>query len=329
MTAQPIIGFHCSHEQHAPSALLRHARRAADAGFRAAMCSDHFHPWSERQGHSGFAWSWLGAALESTTLSFGTVCAPGQRYHPAVIAQASATLAEMYGERFWLAIGSGEALNESITGDQWPAKTERQTRLHDAARAMKHLWAGRTVSMGGAVRVASARVYSTPVRAPLLIAAALTPATAHWAASWADGLITVAAKPETMTAIVDAFNAGGGEGKPLFLQVALSYAPTDAKAVDAAHDQWRHSVLPSHVLADLATPADFDRACAHATPSDVGAVVRTSSDIERHIDWLHRDLELGFARVYLHNVARDYQDQFIDACGSRLLPSFRRAQISS
>ena len=132
-----------------------------------------------------------------------------------------------------------------------------------------------------------------------------------------------------MKAIVDAFNASGGEGKPLFLQVALSYAPTDAEAVQAAHDQWRHSVLPPHVLAELATPADFDRACAHASPSDVSAVVRTSSNIEQHIDWLHRDLELGFERVYLHNVARAFQDHFIDACGSRVLPEFNRADVSS
>src|SRR4051812_39255083 len=111
-----VIGWHCSHEQHPPSALLAHIRLAADAGFAAAMCSDHFHPWSERQGHSGFAWSWLGAALAHTALSFGTVCAPGQRYHPAVIAQAAATLAEMFPQRVWLAIGSGEALNEAVTG---------------------------------------------------------------------------------------------------------------------------------------------------------------------------------------------------------------------
>jgi coenzyme F420-dependent glucose-6-phosphate dehydrogenase len=127
--AKTTFGFHCSHEQHAPSALLRHARLAATAGFGAAMCSDHFHPWSERQGQSGFAWSWLGAALASTPLSFGTVCAPGQRYHPAVVAQAAATLAEMFPRRFWLAVGSGEALNESITGEPYPPKPQRNERL--------------------------------------------------------------------------------------------------------------------------------------------------------------------------------------------------------
>jgi alkanesulfonate monooxygenase SsuD/methylene tetrahydromethanopterin reductase-like flavin-dependent oxidoreductase (luciferase family) len=101
-------GFHCSHEQLPPSTLLRLATLAGKAGFAAGMCSDHFHPWSDRQGQSGFPWSWLGAALQATTLSFGTVCAPGQRYHPAVIAQAAATLSEMFPDRFWLAVGVGK-----------------------------------------------------------------------------------------------------------------------------------------------------------------------------------------------------------------------------
>ena len=152
------IGYHCSHEQIAPSLLLKHARRAADAGFMAAMCSDHFHPWSERQGHSGFTWSWLGSALESTPLSFGTVCAPGQRYHPAVVAQGSATLAEMYGDRFWLAIGSGEALNEAITGEPWPSKPDRNARLKESADAIRRLWAGDTESMDGHITVSAARL---------------------------------------------------------------------------------------------------------------------------------------------------------------------------
>src|SRR5688500_7810623 len=116
MSGACVLGFHCSHEQQSPSTLLRIASRAAQAGFTVAMCSDHFHPWREQQGLSGFAWSGVGPALQATGMSFGTVCAPGQRYHPAVVAQAAATLSEMFPDRFWLALGSGEALNESITG---------------------------------------------------------------------------------------------------------------------------------------------------------------------------------------------------------------------
>jgi probable non-F420 flavinoid oxidoreductase len=321
--AGPIFGFHCSHEQHAPSALLLQARRAAEAGFTAAMCSDHFHPWSDRHGHSGFAWSWLGAALEATPLSFGTVCAPGQRYHPAIIAQAAATLAEMYPDRFWLAVGSGEALNESITGTRWPSRDERNARLKASVDAIRRLWAGESVTMKRAgVRIEQARLYVRALRTPIIVAAALSPDTARWAAGWADALITVSGARETMRAIVEAFREGGGAAKPMYLQVALSFAPTDAEAVAAAHDQWRHSALDTDRLSDLATPSDFDRAAARITPAQVASRLRISADLERHAAWLHEDAAMGFERIYLHNVARDHQERFIDACGERLLPAF-------
>ena len=315
------LGFHCSHEQHSPAALLAHAKLAAEAGFTAAMCSDHFHPWSERQGHSGFAWSWLGAALEGTPLSFGTVCAPGQRYHPAVIAQAAATLAEMYPGRFWLAVGSGEALNEAITGDPWPSKAERNSRLEECAAVMRALWAGETVSHLGRVRVAEARVYSRPARPPLLVGAALSPETAGWLGGWADGMITVAGPRQRRRDIVDAFREQGGAGKPIFLQVALSFAPSDREAEAAACDQWRQCALPSHELADLPTAEAFDRRGADVSPMEVLSRVRASSDIERHLAWLQEDAAFGFERIYLHNVARLHQERFIEACGTRLIPA--------
>ena len=291
------------------------------------MCSDHFHPWSERQGQSGFAWSWLGAALQATTMSFGTVCAPGQRYHPAVIAQAAATLSEMFADRLWLAVGSGEALNESITGQPWPEKDERNRRVYESAVMMRALWAGETVSARGLVTAEAARVYSRPARPPLLLGAALTPATARWVGSWADGLITAAGPRDGMRAVVDAFREGGGETKPMFLQVALSFAPTDQQAVSAAHDQWRHCALAGWQLSDLASPSAFDRACADAEIASVVSRVHASSDIQRHLDSLEQDREMGFDRIYLHNVARDYQEHFIDACAAKVIPAFSRSAV--
>lgn len=320
--AGPVFGFHCSHEQHPPSALLRHAALAASAGFTAAMCSDHFHPWGERQGHSGFAWSWLGSALAATPLSFGTVCAPGQRYHPAVIAQAAATLAEMYPDRFWLAVGSGEALNERITGTGWPPKDARNARLRASVDAMRALWAGETVTMDrDGVRLERARLYVRPARPPMIVAAALSPGTARWAAPWADALVTIAAPRDTMRAIVGAFREGGGAAKPLFLQVALAYAPTDDEAAAAAHEQWRQSALTRDQLSDLATPGAFDRASRDVSRADVAARLRVSADIQRHAAWLQDDAAMGFDRIYLHNVARAHQERFIAACGERLLPA--------
>jgi alkanesulfonate monooxygenase SsuD/methylene tetrahydromethanopterin reductase-like flavin-dependent oxidoreductase (luciferase family) len=123
----PSIGFHASHEQISPSQLLLDVRMAEEAGFGAAMCSDHLAPWSERQGHSGHAWTWLGAAMQVTSLPFGVVTSPGQRYHPAEMAQAIATLGDLHPGRFWAALGSGEALNEHVTGDRWPSKVPSAT----------------------------------------------------------------------------------------------------------------------------------------------------------------------------------------------------------
>jgi probable non-F420 flavinoid oxidoreductase len=294
---------------------------AARAGFTYAMCSDHFAPWSERQGHSGYTWSWLGAALQATALSFGTVCAPGQRYHPAIIAQAAATLAEMYPERLWLAVGSGEAVNEAITGQPWPSKPERNARLKESADVMRALWAGETVTMKGHVQVKDARLYVRPPRPPLLLGAAITPETARWVGEWADGMITVAGPRDSMREVIDAFRETGG-AKPMFLQVTLSFAPSDEEALAAAMDQWRQGVAGPEKLADLTSPAAFDRESANADPDEVSEKVRVSADVQRQLAWLHEDAALGFTRIYVHNVAREHQEHFIDACATSVLPHF-------
>ena len=184
------IGFHASHEQFAPRRLLELARLAEAAGFDAIHSSDHFHSWSSRQGHSGHAWCWLGAALVATRLRAGVVTAPGQRYHPAETAQAAATLAGMFEGRFWMAVGSGQLLNEGITGDHWPPKAVRQERLGECVEVMRALWSGQTVSHYGLVQVEEARLEECPEHPPLLLGAAVSAETAEWVGSWADGLIT-------------------------------------------------------------------------------------------------------------------------------------------
>jgi coenzyme F420-dependent glucose-6-phosphate dehydrogenase len=317
------IGYHASHEQYRPSSLLSYVRAAESAGFSCAMCSDHFAPWSERQGQSGFAWSWLGAALQATGLPFGVVNAPGQRYHPAIVAQAAATLGEMFPDRFWLAIGSGQNLNEHITGERWPTKAERNDRLLEAAEVMRALWKGEEVTHYGRVIVEEAKLYTRPLTPPKLIGAAITPETAEWVGSWADGLITIGKPIEELEEVVDAFRSGGGEGKPMLLQVQLAFAPTDEEAEGAAFEQWRTNIFESPVLSDLRTPAAFDAAAEFVRHEDLHGPIRISADPERHVDWLLQELELGFDEIYLHNVHRS-QEAFIRKFGERVLPRVQR-----
>jgi coenzyme F420-dependent glucose-6-phosphate dehydrogenase len=316
------IGYHASHEQYRPSSLLTYVQAAEEAGFDAAMCSDHLFPWSEQQGQSGFAWSWLGAALQATTVPFGVVNAPGQRYHPVVVAQAAATLAEMFDDRFWVALGSGQNLNEHVTGDRWLRKPDRNARLLECVEIIRALWRGETVTHRGLVTVEDAKLYTRPLTPPRLVGAAITAETAGWVAGWADALITIARPLEELRPVVEAFREGGGEGKPMALQVQLSYAPDEDEARGAAHEQWRTNILPSSVLADLRLPSDFEDAAEFIEPGDVDGPVCISADTDRHVEWLGEYLELGFDELYLHNVHRD-QQAFVEAFGERVLPQVR------
>lgn len=315
-------GFHASHEQHSPDRLLAHVRAAEAAGFDAAMCSDHFHPWLPEQGESGFAWAWLGAALEATSLSFGTVCAPGWRYHPAVIAQAAATLSVMYPDRFWLAIGSGEALNEEITGLRWPPKAERTAQLAEIGGVMQRLWRGETVTHRGRIVVNEATLYSRPKTPPTLFAAALSAETAASVAPWADALMTIGGEPGAVREVIDAFRGYGGAGKPVALQHVVSWAPTEREARDQAYQQWRQSALDHAQLAELRTPVQFAEAVRSVERDDVAKSVRISADPAQHADWLAAYEPLGVDAVYIMNAGKN-QEQYIDTFGAKVLPQLR------
>jgi probable non-F420 flavinoid oxidoreductase len=314
----PRFALHCSHEQIAPSRLLRFAQHAEAAGFDAGMSSDHFAPWSERQGESGFAWSFLGAALASTALPFGVVNAPGQRYHPAIIAQAAASLAELFPERLWIALGTGEASNEHITGDGWPPKPVRTARLRECVDVLRALFAGEEVSHDGLVKVDRARLWTLPATPPPLLCAAVSEPTARWGAEWADGLATVNAPVEHLRRMLDAF---GRDGRKV-LQVHLSWAPSEEEALRIAHDQWRTNVFDPPICWDLETPEAFDVAARLVRPEDVAAKVLVSSDLQRHVAWLQELAALGFDDIALHHVGQDL-DPFIAAFGEHVLPALR------
>lgn len=316
------IGYHASHEQFPPSELLHLVTRAEQAGFDAAKCSDHFRPWGGQQGQSGFAWSWLGAALARTRFPVGSISAPGYRYHPAIVAQGAATLAEMFPGRFWLALGSGQRLNEDIMGVAWPEKAERNARLAECADIMHRLLRGERVSRYGRVTVVDAEIYSRPATPPPLLGAAVTEATAEAVGAWADGLLTVSGEPDQVRKVVEAFRRGGGEGKTLVMQVGLNWAPTEDEALRGAWEQWRTNVLGGEVNWELRTPEQFETATKHVRPEDVAESILVSSNLDQHVEWIGRYMELGFDEIYLHQVGRN-QEAFLEAFGTKVLPQLR------
>ena len=266
--------------------------------------------------------------MQATSLTFGVVNAPGQRYHPAIIAQAAATLADMFPDRFWMAAGTGQYLNEHITGGKWPSKADRNARLKECVDIIRALWAGETVTHHGLVTVDEATLYSRPAIKPLIIGAAVTPKTAEWVGGWADGLLTVSQPKAHLQKVVDAFWQGGGAGKPMYLKVQLSYAETTELARQGAYEQWRANIFPNNVLTELRMPDQFDAAGDMVDLANVDKMVHISSDTNEYVDWLHEYVAMGFEQLSLHNVNLNHLP-FIDAFGERVLPHLLKTTLSS
>jgi coenzyme F420-dependent glucose-6-phosphate dehydrogenase len=316
------IGYYAPHEQFGPGELLEHVKVAGSAGFHSMLSSEHFHPWSERQGESGFTWSWLGAALHATTMPFGII-APGYRYHPTVVAHATATLTVMFPGRFWVGVGSGELLNERILGERWPGRNERNDRRLQCPGVMRDLWAGKTVTRDGAVRVERARPYTRPPELPLLLAAANACGTAEGLGGWADGLITLAKPACRLAEVIDRFRRGGGEGRPVSLKLDVAYGRDDEEALRGAHDQWWNTMVGGGPLAEVGTPNEFDAMGEFVRDDDLRENLLVSADPARHVERQQEYLDLGIPRIYPHNVIED-QTVFIQDFGREVLPAVGR-----
>jgi len=319
-----IIGYHASHEQFAPSELLTYVRAAEKAGFQAVMTSDHIAPWSERQGNSGNNWAWLGAALASTSLPFGSLAIPGGwRYHPVVLAHLVATLAEMFPDRLrWIAVGSGEAMNEAVVGDGWPEKPERDERLRAGAEMVRALLRGDTIDTNYQwFSAESARLWSLPQTPPSIFGAALTDKTSRSIASWSDGLITVRKPVAELRQVVEAFREGGGEGKPLAIQLQISWGKSDDEARLAAWDQWRCAAVSTDKLANLRRPEEFDRITESVKPEQMDSCIPLVTRAESLLDMIKECTSCGFEEIYIHSVSRN-QIGFIEFMARDVLPNF-------
>ena len=317
------LGYTLSSEEHAPDALIGHARRAEEVGFSFALISDHFHPWLETQGQSAFVWAVLGGiARETEALRVGTgVTCPLLRLHPAIVAHASATAAAMFGPRFFLGVGTGERLNEHVLGDRWPPAGERLDMLADAVDIIRALWSGNEVTRDGAYfSVEQARLYTRPHEPPELLMAAGGSQAGRLAARVADGLISVA--PEA--AVVRAFDEAGGKARPRYGQLHCCWAERHEQALETALRVWPTNAIPGVLNAELATPAQFEATGSMVTPDLLQEQLPLGPDPEPYLERIRTYAEAGFDHVYLHQIGPD-QEGFFRFSERELLP--RAAEI--
>jgi coenzyme F420-dependent glucose-6-phosphate dehydrogenase len=312
------LGYWLSSEEHPPRRLVELAVAAEQTGFRTAMISDHYHPWVGAQGQAPFVWGVLGAIAQATSeLEVGTgVTAPIQRIHPAIVAQAAATAASLMPGRFFLGLGSGERLNEHVTGQHWPSAGARREMLEEAVEVIRALFEGKLVNHRGPhFTVEGARLYTLPDELPPIHLAASGKRSAALAGRIADGLIGVVPSPDH----VDAFEANGGRGKPRLAQVHVCVDEDEAAARRTALRYWPQGAIEGTALAELPRPEEFEQLAALVTEDQVADVVVCGIDVDRHLEAIAEFATAGFDTVYVHGVGPD-QETFLRFYRDEVLP---------
>jgi G6PDH family F420-dependent oxidoreductase len=310
-------------EQSPPDQLVSDLELAERAGFDFSVISDHYQPWLAEQGHSGYAWSILGAAAHATQrIGLMTyVTCPILRYHPAVVAQKAATMQILSGGRFRLGLGAGENLNEHVVGQRWPAVGARHEMLREAIAIIRGLFAGAESFnfRGDHFDVEQARLWDLPAE-PVQVGVAVSgPDSCSLAGAHGDLMIAVEPRAE----LGEMFDAGGGEGKPRVGQVAVCYDEDREAAVARAHEQFRWFGLGWKVNADLPNPESFDAATQFVTSEDVSAQLACGPDVEEHVEKIRPFIDAGFTEIALVQIGADQQAPFIDWAQTQLLPALR------
>ncbi|MBT2467748.1 TIGR03557 family F420-dependent LLM class oxidoreductase [Streptomyces sp. ISL-66] len=312
------FGYFLACEEFTPAQLLQQARRAADAGFTRLAISDHFHPWTGIQGNSPFVWSMIGALSQTVDLPVTTlVTCPTVRLHPAVTAQAAATSSVLLEGRFTLGVGTGEALNEHVLGDRWPAFEERADMLAEAVEVMRKLFTGGQISHRGRhYTVDNARLYTAP-EAPLpVLVSGFGPKSAALAGRIGDGFVTMSPDGEA----IGNFREAGGAGKPVVGGLKVCWDRDREAAVESAHRIWATEHLPGELNQILPTPAHFEQASELVTPRQVAESVPCGSNADEHVDAIRAYVEAGFDEVYVGQIGQ-HQEDFFTAYREKVLPA--------
>ena len=314
----PELGYALSSEDHPPNELVRQAVLAERSGFTYCLISDHYHPWVDAQGHSPFVWATLGGiahATEKIRVGTGVTC-PMIRIHPAIIAQAAATVAAMMPGRFFLGVGTGENLNEHVLGDRWPLPDERLELLEESVEVMRLLWqGGEQTHRGRHYTVDHARVYDLPPQQVEVYVAAARENAATLAGRIGDGLISTAPNEK----LVKSFDGAGGTGKQKLGMMHCAYDMDAKQGLARATKLWPNLALKGPLGQDLATPADFEEAAAMVDEQDVAESTPCGPDPKPYLDAIAKYDEAGFTHVYIHQIG-DNQDEFAEFAKRELMP---------
>lgn len=318
------FGYTLMTEQSGPRELLSYAVDAERASFDFEVCSDHFSPWLTNQGHAPYAWSLLGAVAHATSdIDLATyVTCPIQRYHPAVVAQKAATMQLLSDGRFMLGLGSGENLNEHVTGEGWPPVAQRQDMLEEAVTIIRELMSGELLTWeGDYFRIDSARLWDVPeTGVPIGIAVSGETSVARFA-PLADHLVAVEPNAE-LIAQWDSIHQGGSRK---IGQVPICWDSDREAAIQRAHDQFRWFAGGWAVNADLPTPAGFAGASQFVRPEDVADVIACGPDLDTIVEAVRPYWEAGFTDIAVVQVGDEGQQQFLDEAAAPLLEKLRAA----
>lgn len=324
------IGFAAALEHLHPREAVDLAQQAEAHGFSGVAASDVMAPWVPGQGQASFVWNVLTAIAERTTGDVGpAVAVPTFRWHPAVLAQASATLAAMYPGRHWLGIGAGEAINEHTVAPYWPEAPERINRMFEAIEIITKLLANSaagkdTKHAGEYFKLESTRLWTLPEAPPPILVGTAGPVTARRAGRHADGILSLGGPSEKVAALFDRVRQGAREGGKnpdathRVIQLHSSWAPTDSQALENALRTWPNGAL-RFAKADLRSPFEVAQMARMIRPEDARAAMVISADPADHLAEIQRYVDLGATAVYVHNTGPN-QAEWIEKFGTDVLP---------
>ncbi|MER7800242.1 TIGR03557 family F420-dependent LLM class oxidoreductase [Streptomyces parvulus] len=311
------FGYFLASEEFTPAELLEQARAAEQAGFTRLAISDHYHPWTGEQGQSPFVWSMIGALAQVTSLPVTTfVTCPTIRMHPAVNAQAVATSGVLTGNRFRFGVGSGEALNEHILGDDWPAVDVRLEMLEEAVQVIRSLQSGEEVTHRGKhYTVENARLYTVPDEPVPIYVSGFGPKAAAVAGRIGDGFVTMSPDAD----LVGQFRRAGGGQKPVLGGMKVCWGTDRGQAVKTAHRLWPTQFLPGELGQVLPDPAHFEQASTLVTEEAVAEGMVCGNDVDEHVGAVAAYVDAGFDEVYVGQIGPDQQG-FFDFYRADVLP---------